>query len=304
MTGAAETAPLKLAAALGEPVDEAVRLTKGLFNECWKVRCAGRCLLVKFRVAADAEERFRRVARIAAEVRRVGLLTPAVLAVGRSGDDDEAYAVHEWIDGQDAEDYLAGADQTATCGFFTRLGRVVAALHRIPTAGLPVVDPPLPRAAGDLAAAYDRGLIGDAEAAAASHLLHRHRPSGRYAGLAHRDLHLPNVLVTPDGTVGLLDFDHSGGGDPLEDFVKLRCWVFEDDAAKADAFEAGYTSVAGPLPADAEDRLVFFGLATCAAYLVYSSEKEPQHLAEWQERFAGILAGQTAGLVVSGGSRC
>jgi aminoglycoside phosphotransferase (APT) family kinase protein len=275
-----------LAGVLGVTADDAVRLTKGLFNECWKVSVDGRPLLVKFRAGADAEERFRRVERVVTDVLRGGLMTPAVLAVGRCGH-GEAFAVQEWVDGLDGEDHVAR--------FLSRLGAVVAALHRIASSHLPTVTPPLPKAEANLAEARARGLIRAPDARAGTRLLWAHHPAGPVPrGLVHRDLHPPNVLVAPDGTVGLLDFDHAAVGDPIEDFVKLRWWVFDESRVREEAFVAGYTSAGGRLAGDAEDRLAFHEMATCASYLVYASEQEPHHLPEWQARFAALLSASGA----------
>ena len=70
--------------------------------------------------------------------------------------------------------------------------------------------------------------------------------------LCHRDLHLGNVLATPDGHLAaVLDFDGAEAWDPAIDVVKLRWLVFPDHEGAADAFARGY----GPFPPRWDERV-------------------------------------------------
>jgi aminoglycoside phosphotransferase (APT) family kinase protein len=67
--------------------------------------------------------------------------------------------------------------------------------------------------------------------------------------LTHRDLYLDNLLAGEDGLLtGILDFDNAEAWDPAADLVKLRWQVFPHFAGAERAFDAGYHSVAAPLP--------------------------------------------------------
>jgi aminoglycoside phosphotransferase (APT) family kinase protein len=109
-------------------------------------------------------------------------------------------------------------------------GRVLAAIHRVPVAGVPGLPPaadPLDqwRDTLDLLAqphpAFELGL----------RWLAANRPTPRPPTLVHGDFRNGNLIVGPDGLRAVLDWELAHAGDPLEDlgWLCVRAWRFGVD---------------------------------------------------------------------------
>jgi aminoglycoside phosphotransferase (APT) family kinase protein len=103
--------------------------------------------------------------------------------------------------------------------------------------------------------------------------------------LVHRDLYLPNTLVTAGRFRALLDFEHARSADPLSDFVKLRMWVFDVVPGSEAEFCAGY----GTNPWTAVDgrrrHHVALGLELLAGLLYWKRSGQSDMLSDYQRRF-------------------
>ncbi|CAN5532901.1 phosphotransferase family protein [soil metagenome] len=114
----------------------------------------------------------------------------------------------------------------ARASFAADVGRVLAALHSVPTSGLPPLpdDDELERVAGWIED------VGDAVPAfeLAIRWLRSHRPVALPPVLVHGDFRLGNVIVGPDGLRAVLDWEMCHLSDPAEDlaWVTLRPWRF------------------------------------------------------------------------------
>lgn len=111
-------------------------------------------------------------------------------------------------------------------GFAAQAGRVLAALHGVPTAQLP------PLSAADeldrVVASVDE--VGDPVPAfeLAIVWLREHRPTPVAPRLVHGDFRLGNLILGPDGIRAVLDWELTHLGDPAEDlaWLTLRAWRF------------------------------------------------------------------------------
>jgi Ser/Thr protein kinase RdoA (MazF antagonist) len=100
----------------------------------------------------------------------------------------------------------------------------------------------------DVWSAEDIGLLQAAREAVRERLYALGQGEHRY-GLIHADLGFDNVLVRPDGSTVVIDFDDSGPSWYLYDLASAL-YPFEDESGFAErekALVAGYRSV-GPLP--------------------------------------------------------
>lgn len=119
---------------------------------------------------------------------------------------------------------------TARARFAAQTGEFFARLHAIPVAELPLLaatadsrDPLAAQAArydayGEYHPAIDIGI----------RWLERHRPPARAPKLIHGDYRTGNLILQPDGIVGVLDWECTHHGAAPEDFgwVCLRSWRF------------------------------------------------------------------------------
>ncbi|SDE43599.1 phosphotransferase family protein [Auraticoccus monumenti] len=172
-----------------------------------------------------------------------------------------------WLDGEVARDRL---DQQGAEGFFTELGSVVASLHQARCdafttrlGGAPAFDTwaefvrhrsdqirERVRRTGAIATDQLETALSRALAVAieVSPVVEPR--------LAHRDLHLDNVLVTSSGHVaGVLDLDGAGAWDPAVDLVKLRAQVFPHHPGSEQWFTRGYASTSCGLPEQLDRRV-------------------------------------------------
>ncbi|WP_230687105.1 phosphotransferase enzyme family protein [Catellatospora vulcania] len=158
---------------------------------------------------------------------------------------DTQVRVYEWVDLKAPD---AGLDPAL-------VGAVVAAVHRVPSAGTGPVDQWYREPVG--AARWDE-LVQELSAAGAPF-------AGRLAGLrdelvaleswlepplalqtCHRDLWADNVLPTADGGICVIDWENSGPADPGQE---LGCVLFEfarTDPGRVRALTDAYRQAGGP----------------------------------------------------------
>lgn len=174
--------------------------------------------------------------------------SPAVLAV----DEVLGLVVTEWLDGTPVD--TLPRDVT----LLRRVGETVATLHshradRSDGAGAPVPGAGRPGAvpaAAESVAVLLPDLADDARRLAGrlSATVPGRARGGRV--LVHGDLSLDQVVLAPDGALGLVDADAAGPGDAVDDLGSLVASLVRADAAGApDAARAvldGYRAAGGP----------------------------------------------------------
>jgi aminoglycoside phosphotransferase (APT) family kinase protein len=114
----------------------------------------------------------------------------------------------------------------------------LAKIHRIDPGSLAFL--PRPREGTSAAAADVAHLYGELDRFGEPHpaielglaWLSEHAPQGAERSVVHGDFRIGNVMVGPDGLVGVLDWEFCRIGDPLEDVAwpLVRSWRFGVDA--------------------------------------------------------------------------
>lgn len=241
--------------ALAVRVDGAPRrFTRGFGNDNWRVATAEGDLVVKVSRPHLPGEKLAAAARAQALAYDAGVPVPKLIMVDVHCEAlaGRAVRVQEFVPG------AAPSQALQTPGdrdrFFRSAGAAVARLHAVPLdafASRVGGQPAFPSWAGYLrhrvpqigARIEAAGGIGlDHEALFARVLATADEVSAAVSpALTHRDLHLDNLVVAPDGTVAaLLDFDLAEAWDPVVDLVKLR-WLVEPVHPGAErAFLTGY----------------------------------------------------------------
>jgi Ser/Thr protein kinase RdoA (MazF antagonist) len=136
------------------------------------------------------------------------------------------------------------------------LGRLVAALHRVPFAGAVGLDPWYTEAVGArrwaaiLTALAARGAPFADELAAYVPELVNLEPlldgTPRSLRTCHRDLWADNVRRTPDGGLCVFDFDNAGLADPTQELALVLVEYAAHEPSRASAIHAAYADAGGP----------------------------------------------------------
>ncbi len=244
------------------------QLSGGASRESWDIRLAmaggtGRRLIL----LRDADGRVREPDRV------ITVEAAAMIAARRAGvpvaelhDYGEgvlgpAYLLLEHLDGETIPRRLLRDEAYAAArpGLARRLGEVLAGIHQVDPGsvpGLPQMD-----ALGQLTGMYS--AYGEPRPAIEIGLrwLATHRPAPVPDTLVHGDFRTGNLMITPDGLNGVLDWELAHRGDPRQDLGWLctKAWRF-GSACPAGGFGsreelmAGYADGGGTPPDEATQR--------------------------------------------------
>ena len=227
----------RLRAVWGAPVEVTgvQRLPGGASRESWgaTARMTGgeqrRLILLRDPEGSDRHGDVALQAAAMTAARAAGVPVPEVYdhgeqALGRG----RPYLLTERLDGETIPRRLLRDDAYAAArpGLARRLGQVLAAIHQVDprcVRGLPRVD-----AIGQVTALYQE--FGEPRPALEIGLrwLATRRPPPRPDALVHGDFRTGNLIVAQDGLRGVLDWELTHRGDPLQDLGWLctKAWRF------------------------------------------------------------------------------
>ncbi len=153
-----------------------------------------------------------------------------------------AYAIHSWIDGEDAEPKIMSMEPPEQYRYGLEAGRILAGIHSIPApADTPDWEPRF-NAKIDRKIAmyekcplkYDNGAYFLNYLAGNRHLLHN-RPQT----YQHGDYHIGNMMIDSMGKLIVIDFEKQDIGDPWEEFNRI-VWSAQAAPAFASGMVDGY----------------------------------------------------------------
>ncbi len=220
----------RLAALLGEPVDDLERLSGGASRETWAFRAGDRQLILRRDPPGRPAEfgSMRTEAAAISACAAAGLAVPGVMAVDDGARLGTPGLVMTRVAGETvARRILREPRFAAARGVLVgQLASFLAGLHRLPPGtvpGLAEMDPlafivDLYTQVEDVSPTFDTAL----------RWLERHRPDRSATTIVHGDFRLGNVIVAEDGLRAVLDWELVHLGDPLEDLAWLcvKAWRF------------------------------------------------------------------------------
>jgi aminoglycoside phosphotransferase (APT) family kinase protein len=269
---------------------------------------AGERLLLKIALRGDQLGRMRALRGALDLAAAHGVPLPRLLhfSEGTAAFAGCPWLVQEFLPGEDGEVALARMSPAERTVFFRDFGAAVARLHAIDVgyfaeavagaerhaAWAPLVAARLERMQREHRAARVLTAASLDAAAAAIAAGARAVSDGVRPALVHRDLYLPNTLVTDGRFRCLLDFEHARAADVLTDFVKLGMWVFDAFAGAEAAFCQGYG--VNPRASDEGRRRhdVALGLELLSGLLYWQKTGETAMLADYRERLRRWLSGR------------
>ena len=163
--------------------------------------------------------------------------------------EDGVYAIHSWIDGEDAEEMIASMSPATQYRYGLEAGQILAKIHSIPA----------PDSTPDWAirfnAKIDRKIAlyescplkYEGGNAFLKYLAeNRHLLNDRPQSYQHGDYHVGNMMIDRSGKLTIIDFDRDDYGDPWEEFNRI-VWCAQAAPAFAAGMVDGYFDSAVPV---------------------------------------------------------
>ena len=160
------------------------------------------------------------------------------------------YALHSWIDGEDAETLIPTLSPKRQYAYGLDAGRILRRLHTLPA----------PEHAEDwerrfnakidrkIAMYEDCSLKYEQGEAFLEYLAgNRHLLAGRPQSYQHGDYHIGNMMIDRSATLTIIDFDRDDYGDPWEEFNRI-VWCAQAAPPFASGMVDGYFD--GDVPSD------------------------------------------------------
>ena len=206
--------------------------------------------------APEKAERFHRCFLQMEKVATLGI--PMCLPVEFGQCPEGTYAIHSWIDGEDAENVIPNLSTERQYDYGTEAGRILKKLHSLPA------PTNVPAWAGRFNAKIDRKIAmyeecplkyEDGERFLEFIARKRHLLSDRPQTYQHGDYHIGNMMIDRKGVLTIIDFDRDDFGDPWEEFNRI-VWCAQGAPAFASGMVDGYFD--GSVPMDFWELLALY----------------------------------------------
>ena len=174
------------------------------------------------------------------EVAKLGV--PMCLPVEFGQCAEGTYAIHSWIEGEDAEDVIPLLPSEKQYTYGVDAGRILRRLHTLPA---PTDAPPW---AGRFNAKIDRKIVmyencplkyEKGELFLKFLEENRYLLTDRPQTYQHGDYHIGNMMIDANGVLTIIDFDRDDFGDPWEEFNRI-VWCAQAAPAFATGMVDGY----------------------------------------------------------------
>lgn len=149
----------------------------------------------------------------------INMSTPIEFGICSNG--KKVYSLLTWVDGEDAINALALLNKAKQYELGLEAGRTLKKIHTIkPTEKLPDWEDFFQVQIDRVIESYNRCgyKIENDEDIISFIKKNKKYLAGRPMIFIHGDYHLGNMIITPEGNLGIIDFNRSGYGDPWKEF--------------------------------------------------------------------------------------
>jgi len=216
---------------------------------------SGRKLLLRT-AKADQFETKRAEFELLQKIESLGINASRPIDFGRF--DGGVYTLYTWLEGASMENALPSLPPAAQYALGYEAGQILRLIHSLPAPEgvMPWEERMGRKMDRKIRMACECELeIPGREQMIAYIESHRHLLSNRTQCMQHGDYHCGNLLLTPDGHVGVIDFNRFDAGEPWEEFNRI-VWCAQASPLFASGRINGYFHAEGAVPSD------FFPLIT------------------------------------------
>lgn len=175
---------------------------------------------------ADSKEHDRKLAEYQAleRVEELGVPAPRPVDFGVCDRGKSVYQLLTWIDGEDAESVLPALTEAEQYNLGLQSGEILRKIHSMPA----------PHTQEDWAVRFNRktdnkvqkyrecGLRFDGDGYVIAYIeQNRHLLQARPQCYQHGDYHAGNMIIGPDNSLSIIDWNRSDYGDPWEEFNRI-----------------------------------------------------------------------------------
>lgn len=214
--------------------------------------------------------------------------------------EEGVYAIHSWIDGEDAEEKIPTLDESTQYRYGLDAGRILSGIHSLPAP----LDAPgweerfnakIDRKIAmyeNCPLKYDHG--GDAFLSYIRN--NRHLLRGRPQSYQHGDYHIGNMMLDRRGQLVIIDFDRDDYGDPWEEFNRI-VWCAQRAPAFATGMVDGYFD--GDVPPDFWKLLALYICSNTLSSLpwaipfgqaeILTMRKQAEQILQWYDNMNRVI---------------
>lgn len=183
----------------------------------------GVSLLLRLSDAGQREEKKREFG-IITKYAQTGINLSAPLEFGICEDGKSVYMLLNWVEGRDLEEVLPELTEGEQYALGREAGEILRRIHSIPLSPEDVpTETKKPKKLRQLALYEESDLRIPGDETALRYVKENiHRIWKEKPVYLHGDFHPGNLIHTPEGTIGVIDFNRWEVGDPYEEFYKLE----------------------------------------------------------------------------------
>ncbi len=222
-------------------------------------------------------------------MKKVAALGIPMLPIEFGNASEGTYAIHGWIDGEDAENVIPALSAEQQYAYGQDAGRILRQLHSLPApADVPAwserfnakIDRKLAMY-NECPLKYDNGERFLEYITQKRHLLY-----DRPQSYQHGDYHIGNMMIDRDGVLTIIDFDRDDYGDPWEEFNRI-VWCAQAAPTFACGMVDGYFD--GKPPMEFWELLALYICSNTLSSLPWAIPFGEREIATMREQAAEVL---------------